>query len=173
MKKLVLGYGLIGGIILVTWMTISTQFMNTDQPNFKLLEIIGYTTMVVALSTIFLGIKKWRDQELGGTISFGEAFKVGILITIVASALYVIGWMVLSNTLVKDFGDQYYEHYVETLRSSGMDETELQQKIAYFEKNKELYKNPFFKIGITFLEIFPIGLVITLISAFVLKKSQL
>ena len=134
-------------------------------------ELIGYASMIIAFSTIFFGIRSYRDDELSGRITFGQAFRIGIGITLVATAIYVIAWMIISNTIATDFMADYYQHSVEKIRASGLSEAQIEEKIEKMEKFAELYKNPIVKIGMTFLEIFPVGLVITLISSFILKKK--
>lgn len=169
MRKYVLIFGSIGGLVLVLMMFLSMPFFD-ETTDFGAAEWLGYLTMIIALSTIFVGVKSYRDKELAGAISFGNAFKVGVLIALVASAFYVAGWMVYVSTAETNFMDTYYEQNIERIKQSGESETEMQAKIADMERFRELYKNPFVKIGITFLEIFPVGLVIALISAAVLKR---
>lgn len=172
MKKIVLRYGLIAGAIIVLLMTISMSLMGKSL-HFKMGEVFGYASMIIALSTIFVGIRKYRDEELGGFISFGKAFQVGLFITLVASALYVAGWMIYSATPTgQEFMTSYLDYSMEQLRQSGAAETEVNQKIAEMESFMEMYKNPIVKIGITFLEIFPVGLIISLIAAALLRKSE-
>ena len=170
MKSLVIRNGLIAGGILVLMMLVSMLLMSNQQMDFKTGEVVGYVTMLLSLSMIFFGVRSYREQE-GGTISFGTAFKMGLLIALIASALYVIGWMILSNFLAPDFGDQYYEYFIEQLRESGKPQAEIDATIASYEQSKEMYKNPFFKMGITFLEIFPVGLLVAVVSALLLKRK--
>ena len=173
MKKTVLTYGGIAGGAIVIMMFISMALLEGDSPNFKRAEVIGYISMIAALSMIFVGIKTYRDKELDGTINFGKAFQVGLMITLVASAIYVIGWMIYTSTGgAAEFMDQYYEYSVNELQNSGASQEVIDQKIAEMEKFKEMYKNPLVQIGITFLEIFPVGLVISLIAAGLLRKKQ-
>ena len=87
MRKIVLTFGLIAGGILSLMMLLTIPFM--DQIGFERGEVIGYTTMVLAFLMIFFGVKSYRDNVAGGTVSFGRAFLVGLLITAVASVCYV------------------------------------------------------------------------------------
>jgi hypothetical protein len=119
-----------------------------------------------------MGIREYRDKHQDGFITFGKGFKVGILITLIASLLYVGGWMVLSNTVASDFGDQYYEQFIQDIRDSDMAEDKKEAQIAKYERNKEMYQNPLVQIGVSFLEIFPVGLLVTLLSALVLRKGK-
>ncbi|MBK8341587.1 MAG: DUF4199 domain-containing protein [Flavobacteriales bacterium] len=107
MKRIVLTYGIIGGIIVsaMMWLTLGSGKHDFDNGMW-----IGYTTMVIALSTIFFAVKGYRDKHLGGSITFGKAFLMGLYITLVVSTLYVASWMVLSATSKQDYMEQYYEH---------------------------------------------------------------
>lgn len=172
MKKTVLTYGGIAGGAIVILMFISMSLLEGDNPNFKLAEILGYITMIGALSLIFVAIKTYRDRELDGVINFGKAFKIGLMITLVASAIYIAGWMIYSSTGgASEFMEQYTQYTIEEMRKSGEPQEVIDQKITEMEKFQEMYKNPLVKIGFTFLEIFPVGLLISLIAAGLLRKK--
>ncbi len=171
MRRYVLIFGSISGAVLVLMMYLTMPFFD-ETTDFDNAEWLGYISMIVALSTIFIGMKSYRDKEAGGLINFGQAFKVGLLITLVASVFYVAGWMLYLNTSDSNFMDSYYQHSVEKIKTSGDSETRIQERIASIEKSKELYKNPLVQIGMTFMEIFPVGLLITLVCAAILKKKQ-
>lgn len=170
MRRYALIFGSIAGLVLVVMMFLTAPFLGEDI-NYDTAEWLGYISMIVALSTIFIGIKSYRDNESGGFISFGMAFKVGLFITLVASAFYVAGWMLYMNTWDTNFMESYYEHSVEKIKTGGDSEAEIQSQIANMEKWRKLYKNPLIQIGVTFVEIFPVGLLITIISAAILKKK--
>ncbi len=168
MKKLILTYGLIAGLIVAAMLLFAFSGSALDT---KLGELLGYTSMILAFSTIFFATKSHRDKHLGGTISFGQAFKIGLGITMVASVIYILAWMIISNTIAKDFMAVYYQQTVEQLQASDLSEAQVKAKIEEMDYYRELYKNPIVKIGITFLEIFPVGLIVSLISAFILRKK--
>lgn len=177
MKKVVLKFGLIAGAIVSIALLVGIKFMTGPDGKADMDggAIFGYTSMIVALSLIFFGIRSYRDSELGGEISFGKAFKIGLLITIVASVMYVITWMVYYHTssMTDEFGEQYNTHLLETMREQGKSEAEISQKIADNEAFMKVYDaNPIVMFGVTLLEIFPVGLVITLLSSFILKKRK-
>lgn len=173
MTRTVLTYGLLAGI-LNTVLMLGTMplYMKEGQPNFQLGELLGYASMIVAFSMIFFGIRHYRDRQSDGRISFGKAFRTGLLITLVASAVYVTGWMLYASFGPgQDFMDQYYQYSLEQLRSSGRPPEVIEREIAEIEAFKEKYRNPLVRIGVTFLEIFPVGLIISLISAAILRKK--
>lgn len=173
MKKIVLNYGLLAGGILAVVMLITTPLWSSGKMDMETGGWVGYISMIVALSAVFFGVRTYRDKEAGGVISFGKAFQVGLLITLVASAIYVAVWMFyLSFGGGGDFMEQYYQYSVEQLRQSGKPAAEIEQEIAKMAEFKEMYKNPLVKIGITFMEIFPVGLVISLLSAAFLRKNE-
>lgn len=172
MKKTVLTYGPIAGVVIVLLMALFIGIMGKEQ-DFQVGEILGYASMIVALSTIFVGIRKYRDDELGGMITFGKAFQVGLLITLVASAIYVAAWMFYSaGGGANEMMTAYLDQMVEKMEASGATQAEIDAKVSEMEQFQEMYKNPIVKIGITFLEIFPVGLIISLIAAGLLRKTE-
>ena len=171
MKKTAITYGLLAGIILVA------MFYLTMPPgreiDFERGEIIGYTTMIIALSMIFWAIRSYRNRNLGGSITFGTGFRVGILVTLVASMLYVAGWLFYFNFVDDSFVEQYTEYYIEKLEQSDKSPQEIETQKTEFLKSMELYQdNIFIMILYTFIEIFPLGLIITIIAALILRRRQ-
>jgi hypothetical protein len=170
MKKTVLTFGLISGGITALMMFVTVPLM--DRVSFDKLEILGYTTIVISLLMVFFGIRSYRENVAGGTISFGKAFKVGLLITLVSCAIYVIAWQVVYHTLAPDFPEKYSNHVIEKARAAGATQEELNRQIQDMKKFMELYKNPLINIAFTLLEPLPIGLLVTLISALILRKRR-
>jgi len=170
-RKIVLTFGLIAGAILAAMMALMVPLSANKTIDFDHSEIVGYTTMVLAFLMVVLGIRSYREHAGGGAISFAAAFKIGILITLVASAVYVMVWEIVYFKFVPDFGEKYAAHTIEKLRASGATEAAIaaeNQKMADFRR---LYANPLFNIGITFLEVFPVGLIVTLVAAAVLRRK--
>ncbi|MGQ0714842.1 MAG: DUF4199 domain-containing protein [Gemmatimonadaceae bacterium] len=135
-------------------------------------EIVGYTTMVLAFLMVFFGIRSYRDNIYGGTITFGKALGIGLLITLVASACYVITWEVIYYWLAPDFAERYSAFMLEKAREGGATEQELAARAAEMAKFREMYKNPLINAAITLIEVFPVGLVISLISAAILRRER-
>jgi ethanolamine transporter EutH len=171
MKKNILVYGLISGLIISALMAVNLA-MCSKNADFDNSMVIGYASMLIAFSMIFVGIKNYRDKYNSGIISFGKAFKVGFFITLVASTIYVIVWLVEEHYFFPDFMEKYMAYEMNQLQSSGISATELADKTKELEQAKEMYKNPFFKILFTYAEILPVGLVVTLISSLILKRKN-
>lgn len=172
MKKIILTYGVISGAVIIGTILLSLAWASGDSSSMSSLEWVGYLVMIVALSVIFVGVKRYRDQELGGIIRFKTAFLVGLGITAVASVIYVAAWEV--NLALTDYAfmDQYSASLIEAKKAEGASEAEVQELAAKMEEMKESYANPLFRVPITLLEIFPVGLLVSLIAAAVLRKHR-
>lgn len=170
MKKIVLTFGLISGAIVSAMFMITMPLYINGTLNIDNGEIIGYSTMVIALSLIFFGIKSYRDNHLNGVIKFGKAFQVGLLIAVIASLFYAISWEFALKLFFPDFMDQYSEMFVTKAKAGGAGPPEIQKVMDQMNQYKEIYKNPFLRFGMTLMEIFPVGLLIALISAGVLRR---
>jgi hypothetical protein len=170
MRKTVLTFGLISGAILSIMMLATLPFM--DSIGFDRAEVIGYTTMIVAFLLIFFGIRSYRDNVAGGSVGFGRAFAVGALIAVVASICYVATWEVIYFKLAPDFGTKYQAHVIEKARAKGESQAAIDKKVADMQKFAELYKNPAINAAITFIEPLPVGLIIALVSAGILRRRR-
>jgi hypothetical protein len=170
MKKNILTYGLISGSIISALMAVNVS-MCSNSGDFESSMLIGYASMLIAFSMIFVALKNYRDKYNGGILSFGKAFKLGLFITLIASAIYVIVWMIEEQLFFPDFMEKYMAHEMSKLQSSGISGAELASEAKKLEQAKEWYKNPILKILMTFMEIFPVGLMVTLISSLILKRK--
>jgi hypothetical protein len=172
MKKIVLTYGLISGAIVSALMLISIPLCINGTISMDNGMWLGYTTMVLAFSMIFFGIKNYRDNYNGGTITFGRAFRLGILIALIASLFYAITWEILYNTMASDFMTIYSEHSLKTMEAKGASATEIEQARVQMAEYAEMYKNPIVRFLMTIMEILPVGLVVTLLVAAILKRPK-
>lgn len=170
MKKIVLVYGIIAGLIVAGMMAFSTGYY-CAKGDFEGGMIYGYSAMIIAFSMIFVGVKSFRDKHNGGTINFGKAFKIGLFISLIASTIYVIGWLINYYCFIPDFMDKYAVAMISKAKASGISANELAKKTTEMAQMKEWYKNPVFVILMTYVEILPIGLIVTLISALILKRT--
>jgi hypothetical protein len=173
MKKIIITNGLIAGAIVSLMFVVTYPLHEKGIINYDNGMIVGYTSMVIALSTIFFGIKTHRDQNLNGSIKFMQALKIGLLISVVAGVIYALFWEVYYNTVASDYLEKYAVHYVEKMKSSGATNTEIEQVKAEMADMAEMYKNPLVRFGFTLMEILPVGILISLISAGLLKKRQI
>jgi hypothetical protein len=171
-RKLVLTYGLFsGGIVGALLMSTLSMYL-TNETIMENGMLIGYSTMVISLSLIFFGIKSLRDNQYNGSITFGKAAQVGLLITLIASVIYAGAWEISYSKIGNDFNKKMQEQYYEQLQEEGLSEAELQEEKEKIDTSIEYYKNPVIRFGITLTEVFPVGIILTLISAGLLRKKE-
>lgn len=172
MKRTVLVWGALLGVLFSINLVYMVHLCYTD-PNFKPNMYLGLGVMLVMLSTLFFGVKNYRDKQLNGIILFGRALKTGALIALLASTIYVIVWLITYYGYVPDFMDKYAEHELRNAINSGVPLPELAKIKKETDNYKELYKSPFWVVVLTYIEVLPLSLIVALISALVLKRKPI
>ncbi len=167
MKKLVLTYGLIMGAIFSAGTIYMSELLFYKNPEIKSNDLLGYVVMVIIYSLIFIGTRNYRNSQQNGVISFKKAFKIGAMITLIASTLYVVICLIYLYQFAPDYMEKYTDY---VLRHTSP--AELEAKTQSMEDFKAMYKNPIFVILLTYAEILPLGLAVSLISSFILKKKE-
>lgn len=168
--KSIIIHGLIGGIISISGFFFMECANGNEHNTWSM--VAGYTSMLLAFSLIFVAVKNYRDKQLGGYISFGNAFKSGLLIALVTSTVYVLVWLVYFNYFSPDFMQNYSAAMIKEMAAEGKSAAEIQAAATQMKQWAEWYKNPFINMAITYTEILPLGILISLISALILKKKQ-
>lgn len=168
MKKTILTFGLISGAVSSLMMVATVPF--ADRIGFDRGMYVGYTSIVLSFLLVFFGIRSYRDEVSNGQITFGKAFAVGICITLISCVCYVVTWEVLYYNFLPGFWDKYGAHLIAKQQASGASSAAVAAQIEQVKKYKEMYDNPLINAAMTFIEPFPVGLVITLISAWALRK---
>lgn len=172
MKKIILVYGSITGAVIIGSMTLGIYAAQSGGSSFFASEALGYSIMLIGFSMIFVATKKYRDEELGGIIKFKTALKVGLGISLMAGIVYVIVWEI--NLYLTDYAfiGEYTNSIIEKARESGATAEELQATIDRMNQMTEQYEKVWYRLPITFTEIFPVGLLISLISAALFKNPD-
>ena len=174
MTKVILRYGIIAGLIVAIPWVIYLPNVPADAAVEDMGGVVqGYILILVALSMVFLGIKHYRDRAQGGVIKFGTAFLVGLGISTVASVFYVVGWEVASAISEFNFANAWANSMIESARASGAGAADLEKAVAAAADFKRSYANPLFRLPMVFSEIFPVGLLVSLISAAILRNSRI
>ena len=169
MKKIVLTFGLISGLIMSVLMGGSLVLADKIGSSHSL--ALGYTIMVASFLLIYFGIRSYRDDTLDGQISFGRAFACGILITLISSVCYVLMWEVLYFSFMPHFMDGYFAAQIHTVQSAGLDVATTAARVAAIQHSQQLYQNPFVNMAYTIVEPLPVGVLITLTSAALLRRK--
>lgn len=171
MKRNVIVFGLLTGVLCSIWMLFSV-FIAEDE----MLDLgmwIGYTTMILSFSLIFVAIKNYRDKYNGGSVTFGKAFLIGLYIALIASTMYVLAWMIDFSFFNTDFMEKYTQASLKKMEASGMSAVEVKAKAEEMAKFGKIYKeNALFRAAITYSEILPVGLIVSLIAAAILKRRK-
>ncbi len=165
MKNIVIKNGLLAGLIVSIVMACMTLYMKANPDN-EPSAIVGFASMLLAFTFVVLGIIQVKKLD-GGIINFSKAFLTGFLISLIASTIYVVVWLIIYYNFFPNFMDQYGEMVLKTTKPEN-----LAAKTTEINQMKEWYKNPVMIILLTLMEIFPIGIVVSLISALILKKSK-
>ena len=170
MKKTVLTFGLISGAVVALLVFSTMPFVY--RIGFDKGLVVGYTAIVVSLLLVPLGIRSYRENVGGGSITFVRAFAVGILITLISCVGYVLAWEIVYYNFLPDFADKYAAYMVEKAKASGATQQEIDATLQEMKGMKAMLDNPLIFAAIGFTEPFPVGLIITTISAAILRKKR-
>jgi hypothetical protein len=170
MKKDVLKYGLLSGLALAIMMAVTVPFEHRISARYGM--VVGYTIMVLSFLIVFVGVKHYRDTERGGSITFGRALAAGVLMVLISCACYVAMWEVLSATVEKNFAHQYAAGMAKRAKDSGLQGAALEAKMVEIRNFEAMYANPLYRMAMTLLEPLPVGIVMALVSAGILRRKR-
>ena len=168
MKRIVLIFGLISGVISSGLMFLTLPFLEQGGNDYG--YVIGYTSILLSLLLVFFGIRSYRENVGNGSISFGRAFAIGILITLISCVFYVASWEVIYFNFMPDFVEKYTARAVEKMRQKGESDAAIAETRKKMAAMKVMLDNPATNAAMTFIEPFPVGLLVTLVSAAILRK---
>lgn len=172
MTGLILRYGILAGLIVAVPVVWRMLTLDPDSKNPLGGMLLGYLTMLIALTAVFVGVKRYRDRTLGGVIRFLPALGIGLAISAVASLVYVIGWEISMAYSPYDFIGSYSRHIVESVRAQGGSPADLAQAAAAASDFAASYSRPWIRMSWTFIEMFPVGVLVSLIAALLLRNSR-
>ena len=170
MKRTILTFGVISGVLSSIFMLSTVPFIDNLGHGNKG-ALIGYTGMVLSFLLIYFGIRSYRDTTGEGRITFGKGFAIGIAITVISCFFYVLTWEIVYFKFMPHFMDNYNAQVIAKIKASGASAAQIQTQIDQQNHFMQLYQNPFFNAAMTFIEPFPVGLLMTLISAALLRKN--
>jgi hypothetical protein len=172
MKKTVLIYGLISGGIAITLMIGSMLMIGGREPDFDKGMLLGYTAIIISFVLIYFAQASYRDNIGGGYISYGKAFQIGILVTLIASIVYSLIWVLVADMVAPDFLEKYQAYELSKMKEAGASAEAIARKTTEMNEMAVEYKKPWIKAAYTFLEPFPVGIVVTLISSFLVRMKN-
>ena len=169
MQRVIAVYGIIGGVIIAAGLLIGINFV----PHGGALGMaIGYLTMLIAMSMVFVGVKRYRDTVQGGVIRFWRALGIGMAIALVASIFYVLAWEVYLYQTNYAFADVYIAQSLQAMHADGKPVAEIAAAAKQLDAFRVQYSNPALRALITLSEIAPVGLIVSIVSAAVLRNSR-
>ncbi len=173
MGKKILLYGSVSGGILTALFVLSHIFFmkNFSAEMWETGEIIGYSSMIIALTAIFFGVKTYRDKVLGGKITFNKAFTLGAGISAIASVIFGIYVYFLYTAIAPDLSGKMIEIYREKIKTSGQTQEVINRQLEEFDKEAPMWNNPVLQSFVMLITVFFIGIIISLITAVILKKK--
>jgi Protein of unknown function (DUF4199) len=172
MKKTVLTFGFISGVMISALMGGAMLFANRFGSGHSMNGmLVGYTMMVASFLLVYFGIRSYRDNALAGQISFGRAFSCGILIALITCVCYVVMWEILYFNFMPHVMDSYFAAQMHKVQSSRLDPAATAARVAAIRRAQQNYQNPLINMAYTFMEPLPVGLVMTLVSAAVLRRK--
>lgn len=154
MLRTILTFGVAAGLVVALPM-FAAMILN-DPKSFTHSYVFGFSLMFLAFSLIFVGVKRFRDHVGGGVIRFLPALVLGLGISTVAALIYVTGWEITLAATDYVFIDDYT----------------VAMEPAQAAKFREQYANPLFRLPMTFVEIFPVGVLVSLVTAGLLRNSR-
>lgn len=164
MQRIVLTYGIIAGLVIITSMIVGIELGQSQ-------AWLGFLIMFIAFGSIYIAIRQYRDHSLGGVIDFTTAIVLGLGISAVAGVMYVLVWEIYLAVTEYAFIDAYASSMVAAGESASADPADLAEQLQRVEQFSEQYRNPLFRLPMTFLEVFPAGLLVTLVSGAVLRNK--
>ena len=169
MKKTILTWGLLSGCVSAVLMALTVPFV--DKLGNGKGELVGYTGIVLSFLLVFFGVKSYRDNVAAGQITFGKAFTIGISITLISCVFYVVTWEIIYFNFLHDFADKYAANLIQKMTSAGATPAQIQAQLDQIHRYRQLLDNPLYNAAMTLIEPFPVGLIVTLISAAVLRNK--
>ena len=171
MGRIIIVFGILGAVIVAAGSSLGMAAVPDGGGAFGM--VIGYLTMLVALSMVFVGVRRYRDTVRGGIVHFWQALGVGLAISLIASLGYVINWEAYLYATDYSFVDGYAKSVIVAQQAAGASATEIAKLSAEMDQFKQEYANPLFRLSMTFAEIAPVGLLVSLVSAALLRNPRL
>lgn len=165
MTKTFLRYGLYSAAFLVALFSF-----NMWVGHFGTTMLAGYITMVLALSFVYFGLRYYRDKQNNGALSFSQGLGLGMLITLAPSIAIGLFDMAYIKFFNPDFYQKYTDQAVAQLKAT-VPADQFQAKADALRKSMAFMSQPWVDFLFMFAQVAAIGLIITVISTFILKKA--
>lgn len=170
MKNLIIKNGIYASLVIIG-VHLIYWIISDGEIDYSVGETVGYGSMILCMLFVFLGIREYRNVELNGSITFGKALGIGVLIALIPSAAFGLYDLAYVNYINPDFYDDYFQHYMNEMKAS-MTAAEFEMAKQDMEASKSFWTNPFLQFIVMFLTVFVIGFIVSVISSLVLKSQE-
>lgn len=170
MRNTIIKNGLYASLLLIG-VHIIFWVVSDGEPSYEMGEIVGYASMIACMAFVFLGIREYRNVELRGTMTFGQALGMGVLIALVPSLAFGVYDIIYIIYLDPDFTNDYFNHYINEMRST-LTAEEFEEARRQMEAEKQFWSNPLLQFIVMFLTVFVIGFIVALISSAILQTKS-
>ncbi len=171
MKNIVLKHGLITGIFITSFMVfyyvIFYPFLirHNEYCSLGLLGLIG------SFSMVFFGILEYRDKVNNHIISFKKAFKIGFLISLMGSLIYLAYYTINYHFFKPSLLEREISYQLRPQKIEHLNKESIQALTDRIKEYRNSFHNPIYFILNTLGDALPFGLFFTLISALILKRK--
>lgn len=164
-------YGFATGLLIICSMIASFAVfgMKSDASSMA----VGFLLMAFYMSLIFFGIKRFRNIDQGGVIKFSKALGLGISMAFFAALAYVLVWEIYIAFTGDTFIIGYTDMLLEKAKAKGMSGAELSDYTSKMKDYVTNYERPSYRMPMTFIENFPMGFIVALVSALSLHNPKL
>lgn len=171
MKTIFKRFGIYAALFELAFFVISWTLISITNAGFDTQEIIGYTGIFLCLSFIYFGIRYYRDQVNGGGITFTEGLKLGLLIMLVPAVCFALTDTLYIILIDPHYYEKYAGHMINEIRKT-TPAAQLPAKLKEMKAEMDFYSSPFMNFIIMFLTVAAIGILVTLVSALMLKRRR-
>jgi len=176
MKKIVLTYGLLSGVVIFVLVWLIASLCEKNVIDLDKAQLVGYGSMIIALAMVFFGIKSYRDNYGNGKISFWKGVQIGLLISLIGSVMYFLGGETYNYAhpgFQETFVAKYADYTTSKMKASGSSQEEVEKTLDDMKKTVKMLENPLIYFAVSLMEILPVGIIVTLISAALLRKKEI
>jgi heme/copper-type cytochrome/quinol oxidase subunit 2 len=169
MKQVIFRYGLYATLVIMVLGALDF-FVVSKYADDTLQEVAGYLTMLLSMIFVFMGIRHYRDRVNGGSLSFVQGLKIGVLIVLIPAVFFGLFDVLFTEVLQPGWKETYYTHYIDQVKAN-TPPAKLAAALKKATDEKEMFANPVFQFLLMSATVFIIGLMVTIISALTLRRK--